>query len=217
MAESIKSIIQGFLITLEKERSYSKLTIKAYRNDLNRFHDFLKNYHGQDNLDLGRIDRQTIRHFLGREYEKEYSAKTVARRLASVKSFFRYLVKAEVIEDNVTVHVKTPKVPKSLPNFVSKNLIETLMNAPTADTIVGLRDRAILELFYSTGIRLSELVNLNIGDFQPDKKLVRVLGKGNKERLVPLISIVLKSVNEYINACPFNFDNETFLSCLRVE
>ncbi len=113
MAESVESIIQGFLITLEKERGYSKLTIKAYRNDLNRFYDFLKNYHGQDNLDLGSIDRQTIRHFLGKEYEKEYSAKTVARRLASVKSFFRYLVKEEVMEDNVTVNVKTQKVPKS--------------------------------------------------------------------------------------------------------
>ena len=70
MAESVKSIIQGFLITLEKERGYSKLTIKAYRNDLNRFYDFLRNYHGQDNLDLGSIDRQTIRHFLGMEYDK---------------------------------------------------------------------------------------------------------------------------------------------------
>ena len=105
MAESVKSIIQGFLITLEKERGYSKLTIKAYKNDLNRFYDFLKNYHGQNKLDLGSIDRQTIRHFLGSEYEKEYSPKTVARRLASVKSFFRYLVKAEVIEDLSLIHI----------------------------------------------------------------------------------------------------------------
>jgi len=198
MAESVKSIIQGFLITLEKERGYSKLTIKAYRNDLNRFYDFLRNYHGQDNLDLDSIDRQTIRHFLGMEYDKKYSTKTVARRLASVKSFFRYLVKAEVIEDNVTIHVKTPKVPKSLPNFVSKNLIETLMNAPPADTIAGLRDRAILELFYSTGIRLSELVNLNIGDFQPEKKLVRVFGKGKKERLLPYGKVAENSIVHYL-------------------
>ena len=105
MAESIKSIIQGFLITIEKERGYSKLTVNAYRNDLNRFNDFLKEYHGQDNLDLGSIDRQTIRHFLGREYEKKYSTKTVARRLATVKSFFRYLVKAEVIEDLSLIHI----------------------------------------------------------------------------------------------------------------
>ena len=149
-------------------------------------------------MDLGFIDRQTIRHFLGREYEKEYSPKTVARRLASVISFFRYLVKAEVIEDNVTIHVKTPKVPKSLPNFVSKNLIETLMDAPPEDTIVGLRDRAILELFYSTGIRLSELVNLNIGDFQADKKLVRVFGKGKKERLLPYGKVAENSVLHYL-------------------
>ena len=198
MAESIKSIMQGFLITLEKERGYSNLTIRAYRNDLNRFYDFLKNYHGQDNLDLDSIDRQTIRHFLGREYEKKYSAKTVARRLASVKSFFKYLVKAEVIEDNVTIHVKTPKVPSSLPNFVSKNLIETLMNAPPKDTIAGIRDSAILELFYSTGIRLSELVNLNIGDFQSDKKLIRVLGKGKKERLLPYGKVVENSITHYL-------------------
>ena len=204
MAESVKSIIQGFLVTLEKERGYSKLTIKAYRNDLNRFYEFLRNYHGQDNLDLGSIDRQTIRHFLGMEYDQKYSTKTVARRLASVKSFFRYLVKAEVIEDNVTIYVKTPKVPESLPNFVSKNLIETLMNAPPSDTIAGLRDRAILELFFSTGIRVSEMVNLNIGDFQPDKKLVRVFGKGKKERLLPYGKIAETSVRHYLKKRKFS-------------
>ena len=75
MAESVKSIIQGFLVTLEKERGYSKLTIKAYRNDLNRFYDFLKYYHGQNNFDLGSIDRQTIRHFLSMEYEKNIPLK----------------------------------------------------------------------------------------------------------------------------------------------
>ena len=175
--------IDSFLITLEKERNFSSHTIKAYKNDLNRFNLFLQQE--INNIELKEINRNDIRKFLADEYENGYTSKTVARRLATLKSFFKYLVKVELIDNNVSIHVHSPKLPKKLPNFVDKNLINMLMDSPSTDTLIGIRDRAILELFYSTGIRLSELVNINIGDFHIDKKLLRVIGKGNKERMIP--------------------------------
>ena len=159
MAESVKSIIQGFLITLEKERGYSKLTIKAYRNDLNRFYDFLRNYHGQDNLDLGSIDRQTIRHFLGMEYDKKYSSKTVARRLASVKSFFKYLVKAEEIEDNVTLyHSVTLHTGERVPG---ENLTDLIVGE--AEELRFLQDRLVGGAVESGGEQSSKRVGVEHG------------------------------------------------------
>ena len=132
-----------------------------------------------------KINRKTIRGFLAQEFDGGYSSKTVARRLASIKSLFKYLMRSEQINNNPAVHVKTPKVPQSLPSFINQKVIDELMESPDDSTEIGLRDRAILEFFYSTGIRLSELIALNIGDVDPVKKMVKVYGKGDKERLIP--------------------------------
>ena len=136
---------------------------------------------------------------MGKEYEKGNSAKTVARRLASVKSLFNYLVQAEAIRDNPAIHIKTPKVEKKIPTFVQENKIEDLMKMPDAGTLIGKRDRAILELFYATGIRLNELAGLNIGSVNPQEKLLRVLGKGNKERIVPFGKPAKNALESYLN------------------
>jgi site-specific recombinase XerD len=135
---------------------------------------------------------------LGKEYEVGNSAKTVARRLASIKSLFNYLVQAEVICDNPAIHIKTPKVEKKIPTFVQENKIEELMKMPDAVTLIGKRDRAILELFYATGIRLNELAGLNIGSVNPQEKLLRVLGKGNKERIVPFGKPAKNALESYL-------------------
>ena len=113
------------------------------------------------------------------------SSKTIARRLASIKSFFKYLIITEQLTQNPAIHVKTPKVSQSLPNFIDQKLIDELMESPDDSTEIGLRDRAILELFYSTGIRLGELIALNIGSVDQARQLIKVQGKGNKERLIP--------------------------------
>ena len=139
------------------------------------------------------------------EYENGYISKTVARRLATLKSFFKYLVKIELIEDNVSIHVHSPKVPKKLPSFVDKNLINMLMESPPVDTLIGVRDRAVLELFYSTGIRLSELVKINIGDFSIDKKLIRVFGKGKKERMIPYGKAAIRAIENYLKMRNLSF------------
>ena len=177
--------LKEFLNYIQFERGYSAHTVTAYQHDLEKFLNFIYEYDSIFLKDLGKIDRQTIRHFLGKEYEDGNSAKTVARRLASIKSLFNYLVQTEVICDNPAIHIKTPKIEKKIPTFVQENKIEDLMKMPDAVTLIGKRDRAILELFYATGIRLNELSGLNIGSVNPQEKLLRVIGKGNKERIVP--------------------------------
>ncbi|NHZ87075.1 MAG: tyrosine-type recombinase/integrase, partial [Planctomycetia bacterium] len=126
-----------------------------------------------------------------------FSSKTVGRRLASIKSFYKYLIKAEVVENNPSIYVKTPKSTKPLPNYIDEKMIDKLMNAPPNNNI-GLRDRAILELFYSTGIRLSELININFRNIDFNNNLIKVLGKGNKERLIPVGDRAVKAIKNYL-------------------
>ena len=196
MADLLIDSIESFMLTLEKERNFSLHTIKAYKNDLNRFNYFLNNTLSRKKL--AKINRNDIRKFLAEEYDNGYSSKTVARRLATIKSYFKYLVKIELIQENISIHINSPKVPKKLPNFVDKNLIDTLMKTPSLDTHIGIRDRAVLELFYCTGMRLSELVNMNIGDFEINKKLIRVIGKGNKERMIPYGRTAESAIKNYL-------------------
>ena len=196
MADLLIDSIESFMLTLEKERNFSLHTIKAYKNDLNRFNYFLNNTLSRKKL--AKINRNDIRKFLAEEYDNGYSSKTVARRLATIKSYFKYLVKTELIQENISIHINSPKVPKKLPNFVDKNLIDTLMKTPSLDTHIGIRDKAVLELFYSTGMRLSELVNMNIGDFEINKKLIRVIGKGNKERMIPYGRTAESAIKNYL-------------------
>jgi tyrosine recombinase XerC len=190
--------LKEFLNYIQFERGYSAHTVTAYQHDLENFLNFIYKYDSILLKDFGKIDRQAIRHFLGKEYEEGNSAKTVARRLASIKSLFNYLVQAEVICDNPAIHIKTPKVEKKIPTFVQENKIEDLMKMPDAVTLIGKRDRAILELFYATGIRLNELAGLNIGSVNPQEKLLRVLGKGNKERIVPFGKPAKNALESYL-------------------
>lgn len=190
--------LKEFLNYIQFERGYSAHTVTAYQHDLEKFLNFIYKYDSILLKDFGKIDRQAIRHFLGKEYEEGNSAKTVARRLASIKSLFNYLVQAEVICDNPAIHIKTPKVEKKIPTFIQENKIEDLMKMPSALTLIGKRDRAILELFYATGIRLNELAGLNIGSVNPQEKLLRVLGKGNKERIVPFGKPAKHALESYL-------------------
>ena len=178
-------ILNEFLNYVRNERGYSIHTIKAYKHDLELFMHFIQNYDQSFLSDFKKIDRQSIRHYLGKEYEDGHTSKTVARRLSSIKSLFKYLVQAEILRDNPAIHIQTPKIQKRIPTFIPSNKIDELMNMPDTSKLTGVRDKAILELFYATGIRLSELVGLNIGSVNPSEKTLKVLGKGNKERLVP--------------------------------
>ena len=199
MINNRKNNIDDFLAYIQYERGYSKNTTIAYKNDLNHFINFGEHYFSKQLNDYSIVDRKMIRHFLGHEYEQGRSPETVSQRLATLKSFFKYLVQAEIVSDNPTIHVKTPKVSKNIPTFFQERWIETLMNSPNTSTLIGLRDKAIIELFYATGVRLSELVALNIGSVDPATNLLKVMGKGHKERIVPFGNKAKHSIEHYLS------------------
>ena len=173
--------LNDFYLFLKKERNFSNNTIKSYMTDLNKF----KNFINDDNYDINKISRKQIRAFLSSEFDKNFSDRTIARRLASVKSYFKFMVKSEQISSNPSENIRSPKIARSLPNFIDQKIIDSLMDSPDDNTAIGLRDKAMLELFYSTGMRLSELVSLNHGSVDYKNNLIRLFGKGSKERLVP--------------------------------
>ena len=185
MNNNLSDILKEFLIYISKERNYSDHTLKAYERDLVRFARFLELYHSKSLIDLNQVDRLIIRQFMGKEFDEGLSSKTVARRLASIKSFFNYLIQIELIVDSPASHIKSPKGEKNIPKFIHVNKIKYLMEIPDKNSLIGKRDIAILELFYATGMRLSELVSLNIESVNSNDNLVRVLGKGIKERIIP--------------------------------
>ena len=178
-------VLADFLSYLKKERGFSAHTVKAYEYDLNRFISFLGHKYQTNIRNFEDIDRDLIRQYLGFEFDHGLSSKTVARRLAALKSFFNYLMRSERISDNPAIYVKSPKISQSLPNFIDHKVIDALMESPDVSTEIGVRDRAILELFYSTGIRLNELIMLDIGAVDSINQMIKVHGKGDKERLIP--------------------------------
>ena len=184
----------SFMDYLEKEKGFSIHTIKAYRNDIEKFKLFLS----MRTLDIKNVSKNEIRDFLADEYEKGLSKKTIARRLASIKSFYRYLINIDYLNNNPALFLDSPKVPKKLPNFIDQSIIDALMNQPDEETEKGLRDKAIMELFYSTGMRLSELINLNIESVDHKNHLIKVFGKGSKERYVVLGTKALGALNDYM-------------------
>ena len=177
--------VNGFLEYLKKERSYSPHTIKAYETDLIQFSRFVKKYGGTGSFDVSSVDKKTVRHFVGFLTEKGLSPKSTGRKLASIKSFFRYLLKYAHVESNPASAVKGPKQHATLPKFLQKEVLEQIFSNSDKNDWQLKRDKTILELLYSTGIRLSELVAIDMGDVQIDQKTVKVFGKGGKERIVP--------------------------------
>ena len=191
---SNKSIFISFIDYLEKEKGFSIHTIKAYRNDIEKFKLFLSMH----TLNIKNVSKNEIRDFLADEFEKGLSKKTIARRLASIKSFYRFLINTDYLINNPALFLDSPKVPKKLPNFIDQSIIDALMDQPDEETEKGLRDKAIMELFYSTGMRLSELINLNIESVDPINHLIKVFGKGSKERLIPFGKRAKFSIEKYL-------------------
>ena len=174
-------IFVSFLKFLSKEKNFSLHTIKAYQYDIQKFIEFLT----EKSVRVQQATKSDIRDFLSNQYDLGLTKKTVARRLASIKSFYKYLINIEFIDKNPSLFLQSPKLSKELPNFIDEKIIDELMNQPDINSVKGLRDRAIMELFYSTGMRLSELINLDIGSINTKDYLIKVVGKGNKDRLIP--------------------------------
>ncbi|HJL84064.1 MAG TPA: tyrosine recombinase XerC [Candidatus Marinimicrobia bacterium] len=209
--------VNGFLEYLKKERSYSPHTIKAYKTDLIQFSRFVKEYGGTGSFNVSSVDKKTVQHFVGSLTEKGLSPKSTGRKLASIKSFFRYLLKHAHVESNPASTVKAPKQHASLPKFLQKEVLEQILSYSDKDDWQLKRDKTILELLYSTGIRLGELVAIDMGDVQINQKTVKVFGKGGKERIVPFggkaaeaLDFYLKERNIYVHK-DLN-DNPLFIS-----
>ena len=177
----MKNYINDFLDVLANEKKYSMNTIINYRDDLELFSDFLVIEKVQD---IKKIDYQLIRKYLNYLYDKKYASKAIARHISSLRSFFKYLKKYDLINNNPMLLISNPKQEKKLPKILYPKELETLMNIPNLNTPLGLRDSLILELLYSTGVRVSELVNIRLKDINFNSKEINILGKGSKERIV---------------------------------
>lgn len=177
----MKNFIKAFLEVLENEKHYSRNTIISYQHDLELFYYFLKDK-GIDNPI--NIDYPVIREFLNYLYNKKYSNRAIARHISSLRSFYKYLKKEKIIENNPMVLISNPKVEKKLPKIVYSKELEALLSTPNCTTPIGCRDALILEILYATGIRVSELVNIKLMDVDISQKEIRILGKGSKERIV---------------------------------
>ena len=191
--------ITTYLDYLRNERNYSSNTVVAYDDDLTQFHEFLKRHFGTKTVDLKDIDHLTIRLFLGDLLERGLSKKSVVRKLAAVRSWCKFLVRRGVFSSNPALNIVTPKLASKLPSYLEESSITHMMNLPDLSTLEGLRDRAVLELLYGTGMRLSELIGLNMGDIDLPSGIVKVLGKGKKERVIPVGRKASESLSAYFH------------------
>ncbi|MFP4214662.1 MAG: tyrosine recombinase XerC [Planctomycetota bacterium] len=208
--------VDRFLDYLELERNFSAHTIRSYTADLTQFARFLL-CDDADSIDLDdmpqldddpdtgemltgkllSVEAMDVRAYLARMRTHGYSKSTVARKLASLRSFYKYLVRKGVVKASPVAVIRTPRQDKKLPSCLTVEQISELLNAPDLNTLGGLRDRAILETIYSAGLRISELVGLNVEDLDEFNEALRVRGKGRKERLVPLGSHAVEAIYRY--------------------
>lgn len=192
--------IEGFLNHLRVEKSASSLTILSYRTDLNQFFNFLTEKYQIPKEDLNRevLNHKTVREYLAAMQDEGFSRATMARKLASLRSYVKYLCRENILDGNPIAAVSTPKQEKKLPRFLYPQDVDALLEAPDLSKPIGKRDRAILELLYCTGMRVSELAAMDLNDLEMDEDFTRVKGKGNKQRLVPVGSKAKDSLKHYI-------------------
>ncbi len=191
--------VDQFLEYLGAEKRYSPATLRGYRIDLQQFLDFLQENDPECLENPGEINRTLIRRFLGYLSGRRSSeARTVARKLAALKSFFKYLHRHGIISLNVAAYVHTPKLPSVIPTYLTEEQIrEVLQQLGKQDSWLARRDLAMVELFYSTGMRVSELAGLCENDLDSKRGMVKVFGKGSKERLIPVGQYALEAIREY--------------------
>ncbi len=190
--------LRDFLDHLRLNRNVSAHTVAAYESDLSQFIAFAAEASGRRNALAPRhLDLALIRGFLGDLHRRRQSRATVARKVSAVRAFFRYLRREGLVESDPAALVVAPKREQKVPAHLSVDEMSQLLDAPDASTPLGRRDRAILELFYASGIRLSELVALDLEDVDVSGRMVRVMGKGRKERIVPFNTTTEKSLRKW--------------------
>lgn len=189
------NLIEAFLDVLRVERNLARNTVESYRRDLLHFTQFVETKRRKGLLELSEID---LREFLSFEYDRGQKGRSTARRLTTLRMFYRYGLKEKWLGHDPTLNVELPKMGRALPQYLNQEEIDALLAQPDPTTPLGRRDRAMLELLYASGLRVSELVGLASGDVHLDMGFVRVLGKGSKERLVPVGRSALACLREYL-------------------
>jgi integrase/recombinase XerC len=198
---------QKFISYLSSERRLSQNTIISYSNDLDQFHYFL-NEHFNITSQISDVSFHIVRGWVANLFENGVQPRSINRKISTLKTFFKYLEREEFIDVNPMLKVVGPKASKNLPLFVKENEIKLLLEEVTFDEgFIGKRDKLIIEIFYLTGMRLTELINIKLTDLDFHNKSIKVIGKRNKERIIPLSDSILSSMQSFIK----EFDLKEFL------
>src|ERR1700693_5806528 len=190
----LSAVISSFLMHVRVEKGLSANTISAYKRDLNKFEAFAR----KRTLTLESVSRDDLVDFLAGLYRQKLESKTVARHLVTLRNFFRFAQVQELIPEDPSVNLESPKIRRSLPGYLRLEEVERLLAQPDAKTALGLRDLAMLEVLYSTGLRVSELIGLRVMDLDAKVGCIRCIGKGDKERIVPAGRKALSLVEKYL-------------------
>ncbi len=204
----VRMLINEFLIYLQYEKRYSSHTLISYRTDLNQFAAFLSSLE----MDLFRAGTTEVKNFLVQQLNFGLSESAVNRKLSSLKSFYKYLHREGTISENPTTSIKTLKTPKRLPVFVEESKMNTLLDSDVVfdDSFIGKRDKLVIEILFGTGIRLAELINLKTQDLNMYESTIKVLGKRNKERIIPIHAQLLADIEDFIEIKKTqNFNNKS--------
>ncbi|MDI6703197.1 MAG: site-specific tyrosine recombinase XerD [bacterium] len=191
----MKELINEFIDYLAVERGLSKNTCLAYSRDLQQYHSFLER---RGVTSFGKTKRDIIISYLRDLKKGGIKPRSIARKFSAIKMFYRFLLKEDVLNDNPTHNLESPKVTSTLPRFLTYQEIELLLNQPDVNSPLGLRDKAALELLYATGVRVEELVSLELKDIDLEIGFVRVFGKGAKERIVPVGKKARDAIRRYL-------------------
>jgi integrase/recombinase XerC len=196
-----RASISVFLREIADGRQLSAHTVAAYRRDLDELADFLDTYFQSEDWPWSRVDRNTLRRFMGRMAQQQLARRTIARRLSAIRTFFRFLHREDLVEANTARTVRSPKLEKTLPQWLSRGDAERVFsvaeNRAAEGGFRGARDLAMLELFYASGMRLSELHGLDMDDVDLIGEQVKVRGKGRKERIIPIGNAAVKAIRKY--------------------
>lgn len=192
----MQEVVDRFVHYLQAEKNASPYTIRNYTSDLRDFFRFLSS---KNVISLEHADKYLIRGYLSFLMKEGIEKSSIARKMSAIRSFYKYLIREEYIHANPVATISSPKLDRRLPSFLTIQEVEQLLDAPDISTPQGQRDRAILELLYASGLRVSELVSLNLNWINLDTREIRVIGKGSKERIVLMGLPALKALQNYIN------------------
>ncbi len=211
----MNSSLKEYLALLKVEKNLTKNTIASYNSDLTTFLNYIEDIGIKD---LSEINSEHISSFFKLLKNLGLNERSSARYFSSIRGFFKYLIKNDYIESSSIEKMKAPKISRKLPSVLSLNEINVLLNSPSLDDKYGIRDKAILEVFYACGLRVSELINLKIADLFLKENLIKVFGKGRKERLVPIGTTAISCIENYLTQSRpflkkiFQSENILFLS-----